>query len=145
MMPLALVLVGLEVLVLSWLADDSQYRPRASTDRFLVLPRSKARSRPEFPVTTSETRPYQRAGLGLGLTVCTCLAKTVEAASALVERGQPAFFITANTHYAMLTRENPDLHEVNARAAFIVADGAPLVWAARQRRYDCQSEWRDRT
>ena len=61
------------------------------------------------------------------------LAETVEAASALVEKGQPAFFITANTHYAMLTRESPDLNEVNARAAFIVADGAPLVWAARRR------------
>ena len=37
----------------------------------------------------------------------------------------------ANTHYAMLTEENPDLQQVNARAAFVVADGAPLVWAAR--------------
>ena len=61
------------------------------------------------------------------------LAQTAEAVSALIEEGQPAFFITANTHYAMLTRENPDLDEVNARAAFIVADGAPLVWAARRR------------
>ena len=61
------------------------------------------------------------------------LAQTAEAVSALIEEGQPAFFITANTHYAMLTRENPDLEEVNARAAFIVADGAPLVWAARRR------------
>jgi N-acetylglucosaminyldiphosphoundecaprenol N-acetyl-beta-D-mannosaminyltransferase len=60
------------------------------------------------------------------------LAETVETVSVLVERGQPAFFITANTHYAMLTRENPDLEEVNARAAFIVADGAPLVWAAQR-------------
>jgi N-acetylglucosaminyldiphosphoundecaprenol N-acetyl-beta-D-mannosaminyltransferase len=33
----------------------------------------------------------------------------------------------------MLTRQNPDLQEVNARAAFIVADGAPLVWATRHR------------
>ena len=33
----------------------------------------------------------------------------------------------------MLTAENPDLQHVNARAAFLVADGAPLVWAARHR------------
>jgi N-acetylglucosaminyldiphosphoundecaprenol N-acetyl-beta-D-mannosaminyltransferase len=33
----------------------------------------------------------------------------------------------------MLTEENPDLRQVNARAAFLVADGAPLVWAARNR------------
>jgi N-acetylglucosaminyldiphosphoundecaprenol N-acetyl-beta-D-mannosaminyltransferase len=58
-------------------------------------------------------------------------AETVETVSALIERGLPTFFITANTHYAMLTEENPDLQQVNARAAFLVADGAPLVWAAR--------------
>jgi N-acetylglucosaminyldiphosphoundecaprenol N-acetyl-beta-D-mannosaminyltransferase len=61
------------------------------------------------------------------------LAKTVETVSVLVERGLPSFFITANTHYAMLAQENPDLQQVNVRAAFVVADGAPLVWAARRR------------
>jgi N-acetylglucosaminyldiphosphoundecaprenol N-acetyl-beta-D-mannosaminyltransferase len=61
------------------------------------------------------------------------LAQTVESVGALVERGKPAFFITANTHYAMLTRDMPDLRMVNSRAAFIVADGAPLVWATRHR------------
>ncbi|MFO0887976.1 MAG: WecB/TagA/CpsF family glycosyltransferase [Isosphaeraceae bacterium] len=60
------------------------------------------------------------------------LQQTVEAVSALVERDEPAFFITANTHYAMLTVENPDLREVNDLANFIVADGAPLVWASRR-------------
>ena len=60
------------------------------------------------------------------------LAETVSTVSALIERGLPTFFITANTHYAMLTEENPDLQQVNARAAFVVADGAPLVWAARR-------------
>jgi N-acetylglucosaminyldiphosphoundecaprenol N-acetyl-beta-D-mannosaminyltransferase len=60
------------------------------------------------------------------------LAATVEAVSSLIERGQPRFFITANTHYAMLTRKNHSLQEVNANSAFIVADGAPLVWAARR-------------
>ncbi len=61
------------------------------------------------------------------------LAETVETVSALIESGLPTFFITANTHYAMLTEENLDLQQVNARAAFLVADGAPLVWAARRR------------
>jgi N-acetylglucosaminyldiphosphoundecaprenol N-acetyl-beta-D-mannosaminyltransferase len=61
------------------------------------------------------------------------LAETLRIVSALVEKGEPSYFITANTHYAMLTRENPELKQVNARAAFIVADGAPLVWAARRR------------
>jgi N-acetylglucosaminyldiphosphoundecaprenol N-acetyl-beta-D-mannosaminyltransferase len=31
----------------------------------------------------------------------------------------------------MLTEQNPDLREINAQAAFILADGAPLVWASR--------------
>jgi N-acetylglucosaminyldiphosphoundecaprenol N-acetyl-beta-D-mannosaminyltransferase len=31
-----------------------------------------------------------------------------------------------------LTEENPDLQAINARAAFIVADGAPLIWASRR-------------
>jgi N-acetylglucosaminyldiphosphoundecaprenol N-acetyl-beta-D-mannosaminyltransferase len=60
------------------------------------------------------------------------MAESIEAVDALIERGRPGYFITANTHYAMLTREWPRLREVNARAAFIVADGAPLVWASRR-------------
>ena len=58
--------------------------------------------------------------------------ETLEAVSELVERDRPSFFITANTHYVMLTHEMPELQEVNKRATFIVADGAPLVWASRK-------------
>ena len=61
------------------------------------------------------------------------LAATVEAVAALVERGVPSYFVTANTHYAMLTEQFADLRGINERAAFLVADGAPLVWAARRR------------
>src|SRR5262249_34344540 len=39
--------------------------------------------------------------------------------------------ITANTHYAMLTEKDAGLRAINSRAAFILADGAPLVWASR--------------
>jgi N-acetylglucosaminyldiphosphoundecaprenol N-acetyl-beta-D-mannosaminyltransferase len=59
------------------------------------------------------------------------LAETVAAVGDLIEAGRPAYFITANTHYTMLTEENPDLQAINAGAAFILADGAPLVWASR--------------
>jgi N-acetylglucosaminyldiphosphoundecaprenol N-acetyl-beta-D-mannosaminyltransferase len=59
-------------------------------------------------------------------------AQTIALVNVLIERKQPpAFFITANTHYVMLAERNPDLQSVNERAAFIVADGAPLVWASR--------------
>ena len=50
----------------------------------------------------------------------------------LIEAGRPSFFITANTHYAMLTAERPELRPINDRAAFLLADGAPLVWASRR-------------
>jgi N-acetylglucosaminyldiphosphoundecaprenol N-acetyl-beta-D-mannosaminyltransferase len=49
----------------------------------------------------------------------------------LISTRQPSMFITANTHYTMLCYENPELREVNSRAAFVLADGAPLVWASR--------------
>lgn len=59
------------------------------------------------------------------------LSQAVEAVVNLVEAGEPSFFITANTHYAMLTKNIPDLKVINVQAAFILADGAPLVWASR--------------
>jgi N-acetylglucosaminyldiphosphoundecaprenol N-acetyl-beta-D-mannosaminyltransferase len=59
------------------------------------------------------------------------LAETVVAVGDLIKAGGPAYFITANTHYAMLTEQNSDLCAINIQAAFIVADGAPLVWASR--------------
>jgi N-acetylglucosaminyldiphosphoundecaprenol N-acetyl-beta-D-mannosaminyltransferase len=61
-------------------------------------------------------------------------AQAVEAVVNLVKAGQPSFFITANTHYAMLTRENPDLEAINGQAAFVLADGAPPVWASRRKK-----------
>lgn len=61
------------------------------------------------------------------------LEETVEAVDALIEKGAPSYFITANLHYVMLTSELPDLAAINADAALIVADGAPIVRAARRR------------
>jgi N-acetylglucosaminyldiphosphoundecaprenol N-acetyl-beta-D-mannosaminyltransferase len=58
-------------------------------------------------------------------------AQTLDAIDELVARREPAFFVTANLHYAMLTRQDPRLRAVNQRAAFLVADGMPLVWYSR--------------
>jgi N-acetylglucosaminyldiphosphoundecaprenol N-acetyl-beta-D-mannosaminyltransferase len=58
--------------------------------------------------------------------------QAAEAVMALIEAGRPSFFITANTHYAMLTAERAELRPINERAAFLLADGAPLVWASRR-------------
>lgn len=56
---------------------------------------------------------------------------TVDQVDRLIERGRPAFFITANLHYAMLTDRDPRLIAVNRKAAFLVADGMPLIWCSR--------------
>jgi hypothetical protein len=37
------------------------------------------------------------------------MAETVIAIGNLIEAGRPTFFITANTHYVMLTHQDPDL------------------------------------
>jgi N-acetylglucosaminyldiphosphoundecaprenol N-acetyl-beta-D-mannosaminyltransferase len=58
--------------------------------------------------------------------------QAAQAVMKLIEAGRPSFFITANTHYAMLTAERPELRPINERAAFLLADGAPLVWASRR-------------
>lgn len=59
------------------------------------------------------------------------MSETLKAAARLVEAGRPSYFITANVQQAMLTERHADLREFNANAAFLVADGAPLVWASR--------------
>jgi N-acetylglucosaminyldiphosphoundecaprenol N-acetyl-beta-D-mannosaminyltransferase len=51
----------------------------------------------------------------------------------LVSLGRPAFFITANLNYAMLSARDARLRAVNREAAFLLADGMPLVWSARLR------------
>ena len=56
----------------------------------------------------------------------------VDRVDELVRARAPSYFITANVHYAMLTAEHPDLDAINRGAAFILADGAPLVVASRQ-------------
>lgn len=61
------------------------------------------------------------------------LDETVAVVDALIEKREPSYFITANLHYVMLTMEHPDLGAINAAAALIVADGAPIVRAARRR------------
>jgi N-acetylglucosaminyldiphosphoundecaprenol N-acetyl-beta-D-mannosaminyltransferase len=58
-------------------------------------------------------------------------AQAVDHVAALAAVGRPSYVITASSHYAMLSHEVPALAEVNRRAAFIVADGFPLVAASR--------------
>lgn len=57
--------------------------------------------------------------------------ETLSAIASLIARGQPSYFITANLNYVMLCDRDSRLDDVNKRAAFLVADGMPLVWATR--------------
>ncbi len=68
---------------------------------------------------------------GLPLTPFT-FGQTLDAVDHLIDAGDPSFVITANVHYARRTAEDPRLADVNRRAAFLVADGMPLVWASRR-------------
>lgn len=49
----------------------------------------------------------------------------------LIAARKPSFFITANLNYAMLVDRDARLNHLNAQAAFILADGMPLVWWSR--------------
>lgn len=59
------------------------------------------------------------------------MPQAISAIGSLVAAGRPSCVITGNVHYAMLSHENADVRAINNRAAFILADGAPLVWASR--------------
>ena len=59
------------------------------------------------------------------------LDETAHEVQWLIHRKTPSYLITANTNYAMLVAKHPDLHEVNRKAALIVADGIHLVWTSR--------------
>lgn len=77
------------------------------------------------------TVPDPVPAFGLPLTPVT-MRETVEAVNALIAAGVPRYFITANLNYAMLTANDAELSGVNRGAAFVLADGMPLVWAARR-------------
>ena len=59
------------------------------------------------------------------------LDQTAHEVQRLIHRKIPSYLITANTNYAMLVAKHPDLHEVNRKAALIVADGIHLVRFSR--------------
>ncbi len=67
--------------------------------------------------------------MGLPLAPLT-MRGAVDAVNGLIARREPSYVITANLNYAMLSARDAALREVNRRAAFVLADGMPLVWSA---------------
>src|SRR5205809_1887627 len=57
--------------------------------------------------------------------------QAIDEVERLIVGRQAGYFITANLNYAMLTEREPRLGPVNRDAAFILADGMPLVWYSR--------------
>lgn len=57
-------------------------------------------------------------------------AETVAAIDRLIASSRPHFAITANLHYAMLSASDARLRANNEKAALILADGMPIVWAS---------------
>jgi len=68
--------------------------------------------------------------LGLPL-ACLTKAAVLDLIDNQIQSRQPSFIVTANLHYAMLASRRPELKQLNQTAAFILADGMPLVWASR--------------
>jgi N-acetylglucosaminyldiphosphoundecaprenol N-acetyl-beta-D-mannosaminyltransferase len=60
------------------------------------------------------------------------MREALVAIETLADSGRPSFVLSSNVHYAMLCSESADLRAINERAALILADGAPMVWASRR-------------
>ncbi len=53
---------------------------------------------------------------------------------AMIATGRAGYFITATLHYAMIVSRRDDLGPINEQAAFITADGMPLVVASKYKK-----------
>ncbi len=80
---------------------------------------------------TGEEKPVRVWGLPL---MPYTFAQALDQIDRLIRLGKPQYVITANVHYAMLAERDPSLAAINEGAAFLVADGMPLVWASRWQR-----------
>jgi N-acetylglucosaminyldiphosphoundecaprenol N-acetyl-beta-D-mannosaminyltransferase len=61
------------------------------------------------------------------------LARTVDEVDHLVAARLPSYFMTVNLHTTMLAAGDAAVRAAIDGAAFVVADGMPLVWASRLR------------
>jgi N-acetylglucosaminyldiphosphoundecaprenol N-acetyl-beta-D-mannosaminyltransferase len=86
-----------------------------------------------LPTTTSAAveRPATTCVWGTDFARVT-MADTLALADAVVQRGKPEYFVTANVNYLMLTEQHPRLAEINARSIAVIADGQPIVKRSRR-------------
>jgi len=81
-------------------------------------------------MTTALPPPVEIWGLPLAPLT---LPQTLDLIDTWIADRTPRYVITANVHYAMLAANDPRLGPVTRSAALVLADGMPLVWAARGR------------
>jgi len=82
-------------------------------------------------ISTKELEKFETVRIwGLPLAVVDSAA-AVRLVDQLIARRRPSFFITANLQYAMLSSTDPRLAAVNRAAAFLLADGMPMIWYSR--------------
>jgi N-acetylglucosaminyldiphosphoundecaprenol N-acetyl-beta-D-mannosaminyltransferase len=103
--------------------------PKATQARFPLPPGATLGDQPELADPTL-TLPPPIDLLGLPI-VPWHHYEVIHVIDWLVQRGKPSYFITANLHYARLSASIEALQSVNSQAAFVVADGMPLVWMSR--------------
>jgi N-acetylglucosaminyldiphosphoundecaprenol N-acetyl-beta-D-mannosaminyltransferase len=96
-----------------------------------VTPPAPAPQDTAGPKVVSTRRPVTIFGLPL---LPVTMEQALDEVDRLVQAKKPAYFITANLHYAMLSDRDERLAAVNEGAAFLLADGMPLVWWSKLRR-----------
>jgi N-acetylglucosaminyldiphosphoundecaprenol N-acetyl-beta-D-mannosaminyltransferase len=82
----------------------------------------------DFDMTSAENEAVWVWGLPL---VPDTFEQALDRIDRHVQARTPSFFITANLNYAMLTDGDDRLKRLNEQAAFVLADGMPLVWWSR--------------
>ncbi len=61
------------------------------------------------------------------------LARTVDEIDRLIQLGNASYFVTANLHTLMLAGTDSEMRTALDGAAFVLADGMPILWGARLR------------
>lgn len=90
---------------------------------------------PQQKAAPDEARPLPPPVDIWGVPLCPLrYGEAVDQVERMIRSGQPGYFITANLQYVMLSNRDPRLADVNRDAAFLLADGMPLVWYSRLRR-----------
>ncbi len=59
------------------------------------------------------------------------MGEAVDAIDALIERNSPSFVVTPNADHLVLLEKNEELQQAYAHADLCLADGMPVIWAAK--------------